>query len=274
MKIGENSLIHFSSNMNHESGIQTLADQSVHLTFTSPPYWNYIDYDSTGGVGKEEYYQDYVHSLLTVFSEVFQKTIEGGRLVVNATNMQSRKAIENDSFMYPIVPDIIHACEYAGWKFFDEIVWHKAGANRSSLGAKPLFGSYPFPPTPKILSSMYEQIVVFVKKGKRPKVDMAIKEQSRVSKEDWNVWTKGIWTVAASRNSAHPATFPFEIAKRIVKMYSFVGDTVLDPFAGSGTTIVTAEKFGRHGIGYEIGNYQEAVKNQIDKHINQMELFE
>ena len=151
MAIGNSSCVIFSDNLDKKLGAPMLKDESVALTFTSPPYWNFVDYAGGEGVGYESSYKDYLNSLLKLFRAIARKTMPGGRMVVNASNMKSRRSVEGESFVYPIVPDIIGLARRAGFTFFDEIIWVKGGANAGALNGKPLFGSYPYPPTPKIL---------------------------------------------------------------------------------------------------------------------------
>lgn len=250
-----------ANNLDPDRGLPTLEDESVALTFTSPPYWNFVDY-GFGGSGYEESYREYIDSLRGLFGVVFQKTIPGGRAVINVSNMKSRQDIEGSSFVYPIVADTIKAMITAGFTFFDEIIWHKRDATTSPMDGSPLWGSYPYPPTPKILDSIFENILVFIKPGQRD-VDMGSRELSRLTVEEWREFTNGVWRVESGSDPDHPATFPMEIADRIIRMYSFVNDVVLDPFAGTGTAIVSAEKNRREGIGYEISPmYKTAVRKK------------
>ena len=235
-----------------------LAFESIHLAFYSPPYWNYIDYDGGKGIGnKEDTYKEYLDSLGRVNACLFDKIIRGGRVVVNISNMKSRKSIEGISYlMYPITHHLCSIMSEIGFIFYDEIVWDKIRLRTPD--SKFLFGSYPYPPTPRIMNSNFENILIFSKDGKRPTVDKAIKEKSKLTKEEWKAFTQGIWRINAARNKNHPAVFPFEVAERIIRLYSFFGDTVIDPFAGVGTTLQAAEKWGRKGIGYEISEiYRE-----------------
>lgn len=269
--IGENrSRMVFCDNLDTEYGVPALADESVALTFTSPPYYNYIRYHGKG-VGTEESYHDYLVSIGTVIELLQRKTMPGGRLVINVTNMHSRQDVEQgESFVYPIVGDVICIAKMARFIFFDEIIWIKGDANAGALGGSFLFGSYPYPPTPKILNTIFEHILVFKKAGKR-EVDKAIKEQSKIERLEWRKWTKGIWEIPHDRDSGHPASFPFAVAERIVRLYSFVEDVVLDPFAGSGTTVVAAEKNQRKGIGFEIAEqYKQAVLDKAAKWVDQL----
>ena len=261
---GQQSRVVFADNMDLSLGMPTLPDEGVALTFTSPPYWNFIEYGGAG-VGYENSYEDYVSSLQHVFAEVYRKTMPGGRFVINVSNMKARQSIEGQAFIYPIVADTIRAMGKAGFTFFDEIIWHKKRGKAGALEDSPLWGSYPYPPTPKILDSTFENILVFTKPGQR-EVDLGIKEQSRLTLDEWREYTKGIWRIESGSEAIHPATFPMEVAERIVRLYSFVGDLVLDPFAGTGTTIVSAEKNLRAGVGYEITPiYQEAVRHKAEQ---------
>ena len=273
MAVGNSSCIIFSDNLDKKLGVPMLKDESIALTFTSPPYWNFVDYAGGEGVGYESSYKDYLNSLLKLFRAIARKTMPGGRLIVNASNMKSRKSVEGRSFVYPIVPDIIDRAQRAGFTFFDEIIWVKGGANAGALKGRVLFGSYPYPPTPKILDSTFENIIVFTKPGKRKKVCKEVKGRSQLTKDEWRLFTKGVWEIPPDRDPDHPATFPMEIAERVVRMYSFAGDVVLDPFAGSGTTLIAADKHDRRGIGFEIArNYEQAIKNKEEKCLRQLNL--
>lgn len=272
MNIGKQSLMHFCDNMDDDDGLPSLRDECAHLCFTSPPYWNYVDYAGGVGVGKENTYQAYLISIATVMVALHYKLVPGGKLVINVSNMASRKDVDGDeSFIHPIAFDINTVACKAGFIFKDEIIWHKAGGNSGSLKGKMLFGSYPYPPTPRFLSSMFEYIFVFQKPGKRQPIAKAFKEQAAFTKEEWLEYTKGIWQIQSDRNEDHPATFPLELAERVVRLFTFPGDVVLDPFAGSGTTLVAAEKHDRLGFGWEIAKeYREAVDGNVKKHLDQL----
>ena len=271
VQIGDRSRVIFANNLDPDLGLPTLEDESVSLTFTSPPYWNFVDYGH-GGSGYEESYQEYIASLRGLFGVIFQKTIPGGRAVINVSNMKSRQDIEGRAFVYPIVADTIKAMMIAGFTFFDEIIWHKRDATTSPMDGSPLWGSYPYPPTPKILDSIFENILVFTKPGHRD-VDLGAKELSRLTVEEWREYTNGVWRLESGSDPNHPATFPMELADRVIRMYSFVNDVVLDPFAGTGTAVVSAERNRRAGIGYEISpTYKAAVHKKAEGWLNDDEL--
>ena len=250
--------------MSREKGIPSLADESVALVFTSPPYWDFVEYPSEG-IGTESSYEEYLASLQSVFSEIWRTIMPGGRVVVNASNMKSKKDVDDHSFIYPIVSDIINIMNRIGFVFFDEMIWHKGEANAGALGGAPLWGSYPYPPTPKMLDSTFENILVFTKQGTRI-TDPGSKELSALELRDWREYTKGIWSIPPDKDPVHPATFPIEIAERVIRLYSFADDVVLDPFAGSGTAIIAADKWHRQGIGFEIApSYLASIQEKMNK---------
>ena len=262
--VGGHSRVVFCDSLDPDSGLPALSDGSIALTFTSPPYWTFAEYAGVG-VGYEGGYKDYLVSLNAVFEMVWRKTMPGGRVVVNISNMKSKREEEDAAFVYPIVSDLTWMMTDLGFTFFDEIIWHKMSANAGALGGSPLWGSYPYPPTPKILDSTFENILVFSKPGRR-EADLGVKEQSRLTVEDWREYTKGVWAISADRDPNHPATFPMEVADRIVRMYSFVNDVVLDPFAGTGTAIISAERNRRAGMGFEISpKYRAAVQQKAEQ---------
>ena len=257
------SLYHDSSER-----MDAVDSETVACAVTSPPYFNYINYGGVG-IGSESVYPDYIDNLKKVFREVYRVLIWGGTFCVNITNMKSRIKIEKSSFLYSITADVTKLMQDIGFIFFDEIIWVKADANNGALKGKPLFGSYPYPPTPKILDSIFENILIFRKPGKRSPSPKDIKEKSKLTKEEWQIFTKGIWNICPDRNAKHPATFPSEIPYRLIKMYSFVGDLILDPFSGSGTTLLVSHKLNRRAVGFELNeNYilETMEKFNVDTH--------
>lgn len=252
IQVGSKGLVKFGDNMDKAHGLPSLERDSVALVFTSPPYWNYMDYGE-GGSGTEESYEHYQESLTRLWAECFDKVMPGGALVVNAANMKSRREESPDgSFIYPVVYDIVENAKKVGWRFFEEIIWVKfSHANSPGMGGKALFGSYPYPPTPKFMNNIYENLIMFKKPGKRS-VDRRIKDRSKLTLELWREWTKGIWHIRPTPDKNHPATFPLELAERVVRLFSFVDDLVVDPFAGTGTAIAAASKWDRRGLGWEL----------------------
>lgn len=265
MNITENSIVYFKSS----TKMDDLPDNSIALVVTSPPYFNYIEYGKIG-IGTETNYQNYLDNLELVFRECFRVLIPDGKTCINITNMKSRKDVEGRSFVYPMVADVTKMMQKIGFTFWDELIWVKGDANNGALKGKPLFGSYPYPPNPKMLDSIFENIIIFKKEGRLDqRVTPEIKESSKVSKQEWAKFTKGVWVFPPDK-SLHPASFPLELPYRLIRLYTFVGEIVLDPFAGTCTTLAAAEKLHRKSIGYEIfEDYEPLIKKRFEDSIFQ-----
>lgn len=242
--------------------MKEVASNSVTCVITSPPYFDYKDYNTQEQIGMgSESYECYIKDLKKVWKNCLRVLQSNGKLCINVTNMKSRKGVEGSSFLYPILADITKSCIDLGFIYYDDIIWVKGKANAGALNGKPLFGSYPYPPNFKILDSIQETILIFRKEGKPKKLSKAIKERSRLSKGKWLEYTQGVWHIQPERqNNGHCATFPVELPKRLISLYSFKDDVILDPFLGSGTTLLASKMMGRKGIGYEINeDYKDVI---------------
>ncbi len=240
-------------------------DESVHLVVTSPPYWQLKDYGNDHGIGKSsESYDDYLESICAVFKECVRALTPDGKLVVNIMPilLPGKHTQFNRRVTKSVLTDLEMFMTSLGNMYFHSLyIWDKRKAVRFSS-----WGSYPYPPN--FLSTYpYEWIIVFSKSGKRAQVKKAIKEQSVITHEEFTNWVQNsIWDFqpASAKLEKHPAPFPPELPRRCIRLYSFVGDTVLDPFAGSGTTLQVARELGRNSIGYELNpHYAELVKQKI-----------
>ena len=247
--------------------MQELADESVHLVVTSPPYWNLKDYeagDNEIGQGDASY-QEYLDGLCDVFRECVRVLTPDGKIAINIMPLfLTGKATKfNRRVTKTVLSDLERFFEELGNMFFLSLyIWDKRNIARFSS-----WGSYPYPPN--LLSTYpYEWIIVFSKEGKRKPVDKDIKEQSKLTHREWTDWVcNSIWEMqpASSKREEHPAPFPDELPKRIIKIHTFVGDTVLDPFAGSGTTSKVAKELGRNSIAYDINEeYLEIFKKKVE----------
>ena len=219
-----------------------LPDGSVHLVVTSPPY----------GTMKFGYELDgYLKMLKRVLLECVRALAPDGKLCVNVNNYITSKAEEGSRYIVPITR---HIQEWLDGRmvYMDEIFWYK---NLPVHGkrSKPLFGSYPYPAN-FLMSQRVEYVLVYRKDGSRTEPPSSeVKEASRLTIEEWRTYTQNLWQIQTVPDSAdHPAKFPLELPSRLIKLYSFVGDLVLDPFVGSGTTAVAARYLGRHYIGIDI----------------------
>ena len=235
-------------------------DRSVHLIVTSPPYWQLKDYGSDEQIGFHESYEDYINNLNLVWKECHRIIHDGCRLCINIGDQFARSVYYGRYKVIPIRTEIIRFCETIGFDFMGSIIWQKVTTCNTTGGAS-IMGSFPYPRN-GIVKIDYEFILLFKKLGKPPMVDKKVKELSKMSTEDWNLFFNGHWNFPGEKQSEHLAMFPEELPKRLIRMFSFNGETVLDPFLGSGTTSLAAMKLNRNSIGYEIN---ESFKGNIER---------
>jgi len=242
-------------------------DESVHLIVTSPPYWQLKDYGSEEQIGYNDSYQDYINNLNLVWNQCYRVLHKGCRLCINIGDQFARSVYYGRYKIIPIRTEIIKFCETIGFDYMGAIIWQKVTTCNTTGGAT-IMGSFPYPRN-GIVKLDYEFILIFKKLGKQPKVSKQIKEQSELSKNEWNEYFYGHWNFSGEKQNNHLAPFPEELPKRLIKMFSFVGDTVLDPFLGSGTTSLAALKLSRNSIGYEINrDYLSTIKQRLTENLS------
>lgn len=239
-----------------------MKDESVHLIITSPPYWQLKDYGNGSQIGFNDSYEDYINNLNLVWKECYRVLHQGCRLCINIGDQFARSVYYGRYKIIPIREEIIKFCETIGFDYMGAIIWQKVTTCNTTGGAT-VMGSFPYPRN-GIIKLDYEFILIFKKLGDPLKVNRDIKEKSKLTTEEWNEYFYGHWNFAGERQDKHLAMFPEELPKRLIKMFSFVGDTVLDPFLGSGTTCLAARNLNRNSVGYEINkDFLPAIREKI-----------
>jgi site-specific DNA-methyltransferase (adenine-specific) len=232
-------------------------DASVHLVVTSPPYWQLKDYGHPGQIGFDDSYESYINNLNLVWKECLRILHPGCRLVVNIGDQFARSVTYGRYKVIPIRTEIIKFCEAAGFDYMGGIIWQKA-TTMNTTGGATVMGSFPHPRN-GVLKLDYEFILVLKKPGKSPKPGAEAKRRSKLSTKEWNEYFFGHWNFPGEKQDGHLAMFPEELPRRAVRMFSFAGDTVLDPFLGSGTTTLAAKNLERNSVGYEINRECESA---------------
>lgn len=262
------------------TNMSEVASNSVDLIITSPPYFNIKDYTKNGyqtithsesksqDLGAINDYKKYIDGLLKVWLECYRILKPNGKLCINVPLMPMLKKDLNTHYnrhIFDLQSDIQHSILESSQLFLlDMYIW-----NRTNPTKKLMFGSYPYPRN-FYAQNTTEFITVFVKDG-RPdsKITKEQKEKSKLTQEEWVNFTKQIWDIPIPNKSdiafgKHSAIMPREIPYRLIKLYSFVNDIVLDPFAGSGTTLGVAKELNRNFIGYELyENYKSLIEQRL-----------
>uniref|UniRef100_A0A7V4E3N7 Methyltransferase n=1 Tax=candidate division WOR-3 bacterium TaxID=2052148 RepID=A0A7V4E3N7_UNCW3 len=247
-----------------------IENESIGLIITSPPYWHIKDYGVPGQIGYGQNLHEYLKDLYRVWKECFRVLKPGRRLCINIGDQFVRSVIYGRYKVIPLHAEIILQCEKIGFDYMGAIIWQKK-TTMNTTGGATVMGSYPYPPN-GMIEIDHEFILIFKKPGKGENISHQIKEISKLTKEEWKEYFSGHWKFGGERQINHEAMFPEELPRRLIKMYSFVGDTVLDPFLGSGTTVKVALELKRNAIGYEIN---ESFLKIITKKIGLKEsLFE
>ncbi len=244
-----------------------LENESVDLVVTSPPYWNIKDYGIQSQIGHDQTLHQYLESLFMVWSETWRVLRPGSRMCINVGDQFLRAADYGRYRVLPLHSEITGQCIQIGFDYMGSVIWQKKTTVNTTGGAN-VMGSYPYPRN-GILELDYEYILIFRKAGRALPAKES-KEKSALTKDEWKEYFSGHWNFGGERQANHKAMFPVELPKRLIRMYSFEGDTVLDPFLGSGTTARAAASCGRNCTGYEINSlYSEMIEKKLAHEISE-----
>ena len=242
--------------------LNQIDDKSVQLIITSPPYWQLKDYGTEDQIGFNDSYEEYINNLNRVWQECDRVLMDGCRLCINIGDQFARSVYYGRYKVIPIRTEIIRFCESVGMDYMGAIIWQKTTTMNTS-GGGAVMGSFPYPRN-GILKIDYEFILLFKKLGNAPKPTKKQKEDSAMTKEEWGQYFASHWNFSGVKQTGHIAMFPEELPKRLIKMFSFAGETVFDPFVGSGTTSLAAKRLGRNSIGYEINrDFAPIIKEKL-----------
>ena len=229
-----------------------LGDESIHLVVTSPPYWNLKRYnDNPGQLGHIDDYEAFLTELARVWRGVFRVLVPGGRLVCVVGDVCVSRRKFGRHLVFPLHADICVVCRKIGFDNLNPIIWYKiANANFEVDNGSKFLGK-PYEPN-AIIKNDLEFILMQRKPGGYRKPTEEQRKLSKIDKKDFDHWFRQIWNIPGASTRNHPAPFPLKLATRLVRMFSFHGDTILDPFCGTGTTMIAALRNGRNSIGIDI----------------------
>ncbi len=243
-----------------------IADETVHLVVTSPPYWILKEYnDIEGQLGHVADYDEFLCSLRMVWSEVLRVLVPGGRLVCVVGDVCMSRKKHGRHWVMPLHSDICVQCRQIGFDNLNPIIWHKISNASYEVENGSKFLGKPYEPN-AIIKNDIEFILMQRKPGAYRSPTPAQRDASRMSEREFGEWFQQFWNIGGASTKPHPAPFPSELAYRLVRMFSFVGDTVLDPFAGTGTTGLAAMECNRNSISVDIDpSYLEIALRRLDR---------
>ena len=245
-----------------------IEDNCVHLVVTSPPYWNLKEYtDIAGQLGNMSDYEEFPDRIRSYLARVFRVLVPGGRLICVVGDVcLSRRKNRGRHTVVPLHAAIQERCRKIGFDNLAPIIWHKIANASYEVEGRSGFLGKPYEPN-AVIKNDIEYILMQRKPGGYRSPSIAARVLSVISSENHAKWFQQIWTgLTGASTKDHPAPYPLELAERLIRMFSFVGDTVLDPFLGTGTTSVAAAKWGRNSIGFEIDReYHEYSRQRLTK---------
>jgi len=229
-----------------------IPNESIHLVVTSPPYWILKRYnENPNQLGHVDDYEQFVADLAKVWEHVYRILVPGGRLVCVVGDVCLSRRKHGRHVVVPLHADICVSCRKIGFDNLNPIIWHKISNASYEVSNGGRFLGKPYEPN-AIIKNDIEFILMQRKPGGYRSPTPEQRELSRISKKDFQEWFQQFWHMSGASTREHPAPFPLELASRLVRMFSFHGDTVLDPFVGTGTTMVAALRANRNSIGLDI----------------------
>ncbi len=265
--------------MNGDSrDLSFLPNESVHLAVTSPPYWNLKRYnENSNQLGHIEDYEVFLKELKKVLKSVFRVLVPGGRLVCVVGDVCVSRRKYGRHLVFPLHADISVICRKIGFDNLNPIIWHKISNANFEVSNGTKFLGKPYEPNAIIKNDM-EYILMQRKPGGYRKPTLEQRKHSKINKNDFNDWFKQIWNITGASTKNHPAPFPLKLATRLIRMFSFYNDTVLDPFCGSGTTMIASLRNSRNCIGIDIDKEYcrmaaRYLKAEIDSSPNKVKLI-
>jgi len=243
-----------------------IPDQSLHLVVTSPPYWKLKKYnDNEKQLGHIEDYELFLGELAKVWKETYRILVPGGRLVCVVGDVCLSRREYGRHVVFPLHSDISVICRKIGFDNLNPIIWHKISNANYEVNNGTKFLGKPYEPN-AIIKSDIEFILMQRKPGGYRQPTEEQRKKSMISKDEYNKWFRQFWNLSGASTKIHPAPFPLDLAYRLIRMFSFWGDTVLDPFCGTGTTLIASLRAGRNSVGIEIDpRYCEIAFNKFDK---------
>jgi len=243
-----------------------LQPESVHLVVTSPPYWTLKRYhESVGQLGHFPNYDEFIQGLDAVWEHCYRALVPGGRLIINVGDVcLSRRRNNGRHTVVPLHATIQEHCKSIGFDNLAPILWHKIANAQYEVGGGGGFLGKPYEPN-AVIKNDIEFVLMQRKPGGYRSPTARERILSVISTANYQTWFRQIWSdVRGTSSTGHPAPFPLEFAERLVRMFSFVGDTVLDPFMGTGTTNLACARWGRDSLGIEVDpRYFAIAQNRV-----------
>jgi modification methylase len=251
--------------------LSLIQDESVHLVITSPPYWKLKRYnENPDQLGHINDYEQFLVELNKVWKGVYRVLVPGGRLVCVVGDVCLSRRENGRHLVMPLHADIAVACRKIGFDNLNPIIWYKISNANYEVSNGSKFLGKPYEPN-AIIKNDIEFILMQRKPGGYRKPTDEQRKLSMIDKKDYAEWFRQIWTITGASTRQHPAPFPFELAYRLVRMFSFHNDTVLDPFCGTGTTMLAAMRTGRNSIGLEIDpDYWKSAASRLSQETPEM----